>query len=196
MNATTKPSLIQPPPPDRRNLEDVPWARQSHRRRTGYDNDSLFLNLHEEILDFIVFVSPTERELAARRDLVREIRALTAMLWPNATLETFGSHGTQLFLPNSDIDMVVFGPAGGASPLHKIAASLRKNRVVSRVEVIDKARISIVKFVHTTSQLHVDASFNITSGLETATLVKGYVRTLPFFRPLTLVLKYFWHSAD
>ncbi|TYZ54025.1 hypothetical protein PybrP1_003959 [[Pythium] brassicae (nom. inval.)] len=171
--------------------DDVPWIRQSHGHRVGYHNDNLFLFLHEKILDFVVFVSPTERELARRHDLVREMCALVATLWSDTTLEMFGSHDTQLFLPNSDIDMVVFVPASGASPLRKLAAQLRKNRVASSVEVIDKARIPIVKFVHAASKLHVDVPLNVASRLETASLVKGYVRAFPFFRPLMLALKYF-----
>jgi non-canonical poly(A) RNA polymerase PAPD5/7 len=168
-------------------LEAMPWMRQ----RTGYYNKNLYLCLHEEIMDFVVFMSPSKDELALRSSLIREMTDLVAALWDGATLETFGSHHTQMFLPNSDIDMVIFGVEAGTGPLFELASKLEELEMVSYLEVIDKARIPIVKFVHKATNIQVDVSFNIGGGLATADLVKHYMRVHPAFRPLTLVIKYF-----
>lgn len=168
-------------------LESMPWMRE----RTGYAHKNLYLCLHEEIMDFVVFMSPSPDELALRSSLVREMTALVASLWDGATLATFGSHETQMFLPNSDIDMVIFGTPSGTAPLFELAERLKLDDMVSYLEVIDKARIPIVKFVHKASNIQVDVSFNIAGGLATADLVKHYMRVYPSFRPLTLVVKYF-----
>ncbi|DBA00348.1 TPA: LOW QUALITY PROTEIN: hypothetical protein N0F65_000533 [Lagenidium giganteum] len=168
-------------------LEKMPWMGE----RTGYFNSNLYLNLHEEIMDFVRFLSPHPEELVARRELVNEMKDLVASIWPEATLETFGSHETQMFLPKSDIDMVLFGVPSGTAPLFKLAEMLSELGLVSYLEVVDKARIPIVKFVHKASNIQVDVSFNIASGLATADLVKHYMRVFPAFRPLVLVLKYY-----
>lgn len=194
-NPTMVPASLAESPEDgeekdesRLELESVPWMRNG---RTGYANRNLYLCLHEEIMDFVVFMSPSAAELATRNALVREMSALVAALWPEATLETFGSHETQMFLPNSDIDVVIFGTASGTAPLFELAAKLRQDDLVSYLEVIDKARIPIVKLVHKSSGIQVDVSFNVAGGLATADLVKHYMRVYPGFRPLTLVVKYF-----
>lgn len=165
----------------------MPWMGS----RTGYYNPNLYVSLHDEIVDFVRFMSPSKEEIERRAKLVTEIREVVVSLWAEASLETFGSHETQMFLPNSDIDMVVFGVRTGTAPLFELAQRLEELDMVSYLEVIDKARIPIVKFVHKASNIHVDISFNIGGGLATAALVKHYMRVFPAFRPITLVLKYF-----
>lgn len=173
-------SAIRPP------LDSVPWMDCE-----GYVHPNLYVCLHNEIMDFVRFMSPTEDEMGRRNELIGEMRALVADLWDGATLETFGSHHTQMFLPKSDIDMVIFGVPDGKAPLFELAQRLEEQDLVSYIEVIDKARIPIVKLVHKTSGIHIDVSFNIAGGLATADLVKHYMRLFPAFRPLTLLLKYF-----
>ncbi|KAE9039011.1 hypothetical protein PR001_g5461 [Phytophthora rubi] len=168
-------------------LEVRPWMRH----KQGYFNSNVYTCLHEEIMDFVSFISPTEQELSSRVELIGEMRDIVKSLWPEATVETFGSHYTQMFLPQSDIDMVLFGVPEGKAPLFKLAQCLEEKELVSYLEVIDKARIPIVKMVHKASDIHVDVSFNVAGGLATGDLVKHYMRVYPSFRPLTLVLKYF-----
>ncbi|GMF52263.1 unnamed protein product [Phytophthora fragariaefolia] len=172
---------------DAPSLGSRPWMRQ----RQGYFNGNVYEGLHDEIMDFVSFISPTEQELRARAELIEEMRHVVKGLWPEATVETFGSHYTQMFLPQSDIDMVLFGVPEGKAPLFKLAQCLEEKELVSYLEVIDKARIPIVKMVHKASDIHVDVSFNVAGGLATGDLVKHYMRVYPSFRPLTLVLKYF-----
>ncbi|CAI5747233.1 unnamed protein product [Peronospora destructor] len=169
-------------------LETRPWMRD---RKGYFNNPNVYECLHEEIMDFVNFVSPTDEELKSRANLIDEMRQIGKELWPGAAVETFGSHYTQMFLPQSDIDMVLFGVPEGKEPLFKLAQCLEEKELVSYVEVIDKARIPIVKMVHKTSDIHVDVSFNVAGGLATGDLVKHYMRVYPSFRPLTLVLKCF-----
>ncbi|GMF24773.1 unnamed protein product [Phytophthora lilii] len=186
-NASTKDEEPQKEENHALQLESRPWMRD----RKGYFNANVYECLHEEIMDFVSFISPTEEELSSRAELIDEMREIVKGLWPQATVETFGSHYTQMFLPQSDIDMVLFGVPEGKEPLFKLAQCLEEKELVSYLEVIDKARIPIVKMVHKASDIHVDVSFNVAGGLATGDLVKHYMRVYPSFRPLTLVLKYF-----
>ncbi|CAK4075053.1 unnamed protein product [Aphanomyces euteiches] len=167
--------------------DQVPWMQSGKR----YRHRNVFLCLHEEILDFVQFLSPTSEEIATRKALVVTMEELVASLWPNATIKPFGSQLTQMFLPTSDIDMVVLNGPEGKEPLFALAARLEELDMVSYIEVVDGARIPIVKFVHAESGLSVDVSFGVTSGFATAELVLSYQKKFAPFRPLTLLLKYF-----
>ena len=59
------------------------------------------------------------------------------------------------------------------------------------MEVVDSARIPIVKFDHARTHIAFDVSFDIESGLRTGKIVKKFIRQLPAMRPIVLVLKYF-----
>ncbi|RHY30802.1 hypothetical protein DYB32_004013 [Aphanomyces invadans] len=167
--------------------DDTPWMKPGHRYRLP----NVFLCLHDEILDFVTFLSPTPEEVKARKALVKTMQDLVASLWDGASLSAFGSLFTEMYLPSSDIDMVVLDGPSGKEPLYTLAQRLEDLGIVSFLEVVDSARIPIVKFVHTESGLSVDVSFGVTSGFATGDLVKGYQEKFPAFRPLTLVLKYF-----
>jgi non-canonical poly(A) RNA polymerase PAPD5/7 len=65
----------------------------------AYRGPTALMRLHEEILDFCRFVSPTSDEEAARMDLVARLRALVLSLWPHAEVKVFGSMTTKLYLP-------------------------------------------------------------------------------------------------
>lgn len=64
-----------------------------------YVKQNVYARLHEESMDFVRFVSPTEKERRSLADLTEEMREIVRGLWPGATVETFGSHYTQMFLP-------------------------------------------------------------------------------------------------
>ncbi|CAF4859967.1 unnamed protein product [Pieris macdunnoughi] len=63
--------------------------------------------LHEEIEHFFMYMSPTETEHLVRSTVVSRIRSAILSLWPQARVEIFGSFRTGLYLPTSDIDLVV-----------------------------------------------------------------------------------------
>ncbi len=175
--------------PASKSFEDayIPWMKNGER----YSSDNIFLRLHEEILDFVTFISPTEDEIQRRKDVQDEMNILVQEIWPEANIRAFGSTSTGMFLPDSDIDMVIFGSPTDKSALHRLGSFLREKNVVSYLEVIDKARVPIVKITHERTQLHIDISFGVDSGLIGAELIKSHVRLNPAFRPLTLLLKYF-----
>lgn len=65
--------------------------------------------LHEEIEDFYQYMLPTDTEHRVRGDVVRRIERIILSLWPEAQVHVFGSYRTGLYLPTSDIDLVVIG---------------------------------------------------------------------------------------
>ncbi|XP_069814385.1 terminal nucleotidyltransferase 4A isoform X2 [Dendropsophus ebraccatus] len=117
---------------------DVHYASGTPWKTREY---SLGINgLHEEIIDFYDFMSPQLEEAAMRREVVNRIEVIIKDLWPSADVQIFGSFSTGLYLPTSDIDLVVFG-MWDHPPLQLLEQALRKQNVAEpgSIKVLDKA---------------------------------------------------------
>jgi non-canonical poly(A) RNA polymerase PAPD5/7 len=149
------------------------------------------VGLHEEIEDFIKFMEPTDIEQAMRDDVVRRIRNIVTDLWPSAKLETFGSYNTGLYLPDGDIDMVIFGQ-WEQPPLWILRNKLLEQGITreENISVIEKAVVPIIKLIDSQTLVHIDISFNTSNGQEAAGLVKSYLGQFPLLKQLVMLLKY------
>lgn len=150
------------------------------------------VGLHQEIEDFIKFMEPTQVEQAMRDDVLHRIKKIIKELWPNeARLETFGSYNTGLYLPDGDIDMVIFGNWENP-PLWKLRNKLVQEGITREetISVIENAVVPIIKLVDSASMVHIDISFNTSNGQEAATLVNKYLRSIPHTRQMVILLKY------
>lgn len=169
----------------------MPWI---DGKRTGGYSHQPTERLHEEIVDFINWMGPTEEERYARDSCVQRVKDLVGQTWPEALVEVFGSLRTQFYVPSSDIDLVIMFPDDEErAPLKKLAALLKKNEVAEEgsIQVVAKARVPIVKYVDRLTAYPVDISFNVTSGTESGDLVSRYSAQFPALRPLTLLVKHF-----
>ena len=72
------------------------------------DNLSLTDHLHMELIDFGMYISPSEKEHKMRINLIKRLKNVFRNLWPKCKVKVFGSMKTKLYLPTSDIDMVIF----------------------------------------------------------------------------------------
>ncbi|KAK2844302.1 hypothetical protein Q5P01_010961 [Channa striata] len=159
---------------------------------------SLGINgLHEEIVDFFNFMSPRPEEEAMRRDVVNRIESVIKDLWPSARVEIFGSFSTGLYLPTSDIDLVVFGN-WDHSPLQELEEALRKHNVADpyTIKVLDKATVPIIKLTDIETEVKVDISFNVETAVKAAQFIKSYLKKYTVLPPLIFVLKQFLLQRD
>ncbi|CCG80748.1 Poly(A) RNA polymerase cid14 [Taphrina deformans PYCC 5710] len=152
--------------------------------------------LHREMLDFVNFVGPTEEEHRVRTFVISRIQKLVERKWPTASLHVFGSFETKLYLPTSDIDLVVLSADGGEvyekpNHLRRLANWLVKAHIAENIQVITSARVPIIKFIDSVTKLNVDISFNKPSGLVAAGVVKRYTEKMPALRPLVVFIKHF-----
>jgi non-canonical poly(A) RNA polymerase PAPD5/7 len=216
----------------RRRRMPTTMAGSPHRLTPWYDpgryghrcpNNRLQL-LHQEILDFVAWIDPTEEERYARHLVVRRLQLVVEKLLGNKQafqLQPFGSYDTGLYLPTSDIDVVIAvatpptshhtdddghldvnlrdrigGGNGdfGEGILRRLTRQLYKmpQAVDSRsIRHISHARIPIVKYVDRATGFEVDVSVNVGSGLDGARMIRQLLREHACLRPLTLVLKHF-----
>ncbi|XP_078168736.1 nucleotidyltransferase family protein isoform X2 [Carex rostrata] len=159
---------------------------------------SPMLQLHKEILDFCDFVAPTPEEEESRTAAVKRVSDVIKHIWSDCKVEMFGSFRTGLYLPNSDVDIVIL-ESKVRSPqlgLKALAKALTQQKVATKMQVIAKARVPIVKFVERTSKIAFDISFDLDGGPKAADFIKDAVRKLPPLRPLSLILKVFLQQRE
>lgn len=155
------------------------------------------IGLHEEIKNFYDYMSPTLEEANMRNEVVGRIKEVIQELWPEAKMEIFGSFRTGLYLPTSDIDLVVFGKWENL-PLFTLEKALLERGITDRkdLKVLDKASVPIIKLTDSQTDIKVDISFNTQNAVESAKLIKTFMENFPNLKYLVLVLKQFLLQRD
>ncbi|GLI63863.1 hypothetical protein VaNZ11_006973 [Volvox africanus] len=161
--------------------------------------DSPLLRLHQELVELCELVQPTPEEAAARREAVAVVSEVVRSIWPQARCEIFGSYATGLYVPTSDIDLVILdsGCSNVQSGLKALGNALNSRKVAQNIQVVGKARVPIVKF-ETVDYGHLafDVSFDVANGPQAALLVKEMTTSWPMMRPLILCLKLFLQQRE
>jgi len=166
------------------SIPDTPWKTKAYKPD--------IIGLHQEIIDFAKWMQPTREEQMLRSCVVERIKRVVHLLWPTARVEIFGSFKTGLYLPTSDIDMVIFGE-WQAPPLRTLERKLIEHCIAdpSNVKVLDKASVPIVKLVDIMTRIKIDISFNTNNCLKSADKINELLRKYPCLDKLVLVLKQF-----
>jgi len=166
-----------------------PWVSRNYSQG--------MVGLHEEILDFYDFLKPTKEEHEMRSHVIKSVRDVVVEMWPHVKVEVFGSFRTNLYLPTSDIDIVLFGE-WDVLPLWTLKEALCKNRIADEnsVKVLDRAAVPLVKFQHLETLIKVDISFNVKNGLQSVQFVKEHLEKYPVLPKLIMVLKQFLLLRD
>ncbi|KAJ3019196.1 UNVERIFIED_CONTAM: hypothetical protein HDU68_010796 [Siphonaria sp. JEL0065] len=150
------------------------WVDGDSRRR-GYSCD-LTQMFNQEVQDYVDYISPTPSEHSIRHLTIERLRFVVAKLWPDATVHVFGSFSTKLYLPTSDVDVVIMGKNIRApGSLFELSVALRDHKYVSKIEVIAKARVPIIKYMDALTTFPVDISINMGSGLQAAEIVTHFL---------------------
>lgn len=122
------------------------------------------------------YIQPRAYEHAVRREMIHRIRGIVSTLWRDADVRVFGSFAAEMYLPTSDIDLVVISSSfaqhgiprySQKASLWKLGAALRGSGIVKpgSLKMIAGAKVPIVKFVDVDTNLNVDISFENSSGL-------------------------------
>ncbi|KNA23410.1 hypothetical protein SOVF_025100 [Spinacia oleracea] len=159
---------------------------------------SPMLQLHKEILDFCDFLSPTPEEAASRNSAIERVSDVIRYIWPYCRVEVFGSYRTGLYLPSSDIDVVIL-ESNIKTPqigLQALARALSQKGIAKKMQVIGKARVPIIKFVEKVTDVQFDISFDVDNGPKAAEYIQDAISRLPPLRPLCLILKVFLQQRE
>lgn len=206
-------SISRPPPKKVEHVlrYNVPWMLKlssddcdntNYEPKRDYSSDPTE-RLHQEIEDFSNYVSPTEEERFARSEAIRRLQEIVIGIWPTASVLPFGSYDSGLFLPSSDLDIVIMLTTDSGErviidelakpPLRRLGRALKRSGIIldGSLQIIDKARIPILKYSDHQTDFMIDVSFNVSSGLEAASFMRGWMKRESSIRPLTLLLKRF-----
>ncbi|XP_052290059.1 poly(A) RNA polymerase protein 2-like [Citrus sinensis] len=132
-----------------------------------------------EIVDFCDFLSPTSEEREVRTTAGEAVLDLFKYTWPKCKPKVFGTFRTGLYLPTSDIDVVIMesGIHNPATALQALSRALLQRGIAKKIQVIAKARVPIVKFFEKKSGV----SFDISYGKNVLVCSKKLLQVGPIF---------------
>ena len=110
------------------NREDTPKSIPWLTSRT--DVSDPWTKLHNEIIEFYRIFGPSSERNLIRKNLFKKVKKFIKGVFPKAIIKMFGSTAAMLYLPNSDIDIVVFLPEKSkndlknARKLHKLLSQI------------------------------------------------------------------------
>ncbi|KAJ0101093.1 hypothetical protein Patl1_04628 [Pistacia atlantica] len=183
----------------------TPTKELEPRLESGWFRGSSFkspmLQLHKEIVDFCDFLSPTPEEQALRNSAVESVFDVIKYIWPKCKVSSDTSSfylcvlWTGLYLPTSDIDVVILGSGIRNPPtgLQALSRALSQRGIAKKIQVIAKARVPIIKFVEKKSGFSFDISFDAQNGPKAAEFIKVYSGGIGSYALLTMLMALLKH---
>lgn len=171
---------------------EYPWMNNGHDYSSFKEIGDW---LTKEIKDFVSYLSPSEAEIRARNNVIQRMQTLVQSMWADATVNVFGSYATDMYLPGSDIDMVITSPSGrlvSKTFLYQLSSKLKNTPgFAEKVTTIGKARVPIIKFVDRKSKIHIDISFERRNGLTAVEHIRKWAEKFSCLRHLVMPIKQF-----
>lgn len=179
------------------------WSgRQPRDLRT----ESVAERLHEEIIEYTKHTLATVDAMAVHiEEMIAHVDRCVHSLWPTSRMEPFGSYSTGIWLPSSDVDLVILGVVEihdrmlTIKSLRQLAQALESKPWVESIVVLDTAKIPVLKLVTAESSVPIDITFESTathSGLLARDLIKRYADEMPELYPLAVVFKQLLRERD
>ncbi|KAI9850767.1 MAG: hypothetical protein M1838_005100 [Thelocarpon superellum] len=180
----------------------TPWAIEDHSATRNMGQW-----LHQEICDFYDFVKPKAFEQTIRSQLLDRMQRAFNGKYHGSELHSFGSFAAGLYLPNADMDVVLwskeFARSGkpfiqGSRFYHAVKALLIHQGIADPTQtvVIAKARVPLVKFVDVVTGLKVDLSFDSKTGVVAKDTFHLWKSQYPAMPMLVTLIKQFLMMRD
>lgn len=154
-------------------------------------------------MDFYHYVRPRDFEGVVRQKLIDNLRLMVKSYYkPNAEVLAFGSFPAGLYLPTADMDLVLCSTQfleggravfGNRNALFGFADFLRRQKLAlnDKVEIIQSAKVPLVKYVCSTTGLKVDISFENDTGLVANKTFQDWKTEFPAMPILVTLIKHF-----
>jgi len=168
-----------------------PWVR------TGIKYEHTYDGLKQEITDFYNYIRPRSYERYIRTELFNIIRSLLKATFPDIKVEMYGSFKTDIFLPTSDIDIVVYGNWEHL-PLNAFRTTLLRSGLCTpgSLVILERALVPIIKFRSIQYNLKIDITFNTINAPKSAAYIQSLLATNPAIKILVMTLKQFLLQRD
>ena len=102
-----------------------------------YGTNSL-IRLHNEILCFCEYITPSDEEMEVRHDLKAELSSIIKGLFPEATIHIYGSQLTKIITPTSDLDLLILNvpiKESVVACLYSLESAIKTRNIASYLEV-------------------------------------------------------------
>lgn len=176
------------PPTDESAYSCTPWKMKQ------YSCDPT--GLHDEVNDFYEYMKPRPSEIRMRMDVLSRVMNVILYRYPSAQIEPFGSFTTGLFLPTSDLDLVVF--CSPQPSLHALEDDFKAYDIPAEdsMKVLDKLSVPVIRYTDKATGVKVDISFNHLTGFDSVSVTTQFMQTYQFLPKLVLLLKQFLVQRD
>ncbi|KAF8196974.1 hypothetical protein BJ912DRAFT_1056063 [Pholiota molesta] len=154
-------------------------------------------SLHDEITKFMSYMEPTASEKAMRQDLVRRFTNLIASFGMDATVRPVGSYVTDLYLPTSDIDMVLTVPGHtysflSGSDLRRVLNKIQCSGFASEVKSVLHATVPLIRIKDKVTGIEIDLTAADTHGIKATEAVQKWMQNdMEIIKMLVTVVKMF-----
>ncbi|KAF9121498.1 hypothetical protein BGW39_010494 [Mortierella sp. 14UC] len=165
---------------------DHPWMRHNYA-----SNRTAMQMFTQELNDFADYLKPTPEEHHIRTYVFKAVKEFLNSLWPGVPVHVFGSFNTKLYLPGSDMDIVVMLDGVKKKNPKTLANKIRGSGFGVNVEAIIFTKVPIVKFRESRTGIPVDISFNQLDGFKTAAVVQKFMEDMPVLQPMVMLIKQF-----
>ena len=164
----------------------IPWITEDVVKSKGK------VRLHYEILSFYEYIKPKDKDNSRREKTFNEIKSALSV---NSHWEVhlFGSYGTNLHLPDSDIDIVVINKGYNMSNfemLRSIKKILEFNDLVEHADIIN-SNIPIIRAISKNNKIYIDISVNKSNSIQVKEDINKALLINPHLPPIIYFLKYF-----
>lgn len=150
--------------------ECYPWISKSTRLIKNPN-----LRLHNEIIDLYNYLKPKDNLEKIRKIVIEKLDSYLKSFNIEYKIYPFGSHETKLYLPNSDIDLVIINNNLSVKKLiNKIGKCIKSNTngYYNNIEIVLSAKIPIIKFTDTEYNVQIDIVFNAFDGVKMLKIIK------------------------
>ncbi|EGR32991.1 hypothetical protein IMG5_064460 [Ichthyophthirius multifiliis] len=154
--------------------------------------------LHNEIIELTEYLAPTKEEHELRIKSFENLTQIIKSVIPDCEVKTFGSFSSKLYLPNSDIDIVIVKEGESNKYLYKKVADvvLTCEDIYENISFITNAKVPLIKFVEKSTQTNFDISFNKEDGVKQLPEVQKCLQIYPEIKYLIFIMKCILRQRD
>ena len=153
------------------------------------------IKLHYEICDFFDYIKPNKSEYEIRKHSFNVLKNLISSKFPSWRIKSFGSFPNEIFLADSDVDIVVISSNSKKDDpkkrLEKLYDYIYLNSdIFDYIKLID-AKVPIIKLQLKETKIFLDISVDRKNGYDAKRVIKRSLNDFHALKPLLYVLKYF-----
>lgn len=147
-------------------------------------------SLSNQLISLYNYLKPTIKENKIRNHIISKIEKIIKQ--NNLKMKIFGSNGTEMYLPSSDIDIMVSTNENNNDELDNLALQLANNKIInSNYLNITNTKIPIIRCFDCSLGLRIDISNGNNKGYKHLLYIREILNKHSYIKIYALILKKF-----